>query len=205
MDGYISGNETAHLSNTLQLLAKIVPLTKNDPMWWRWIAIALHNAIQGACVARLTHTDGTGALTERATIGLQTYDSALSSGRGFGYRPPYPEEGLAPLKELLKRLPAPVGPINITANPPTPSTFGWHMKTLDSLRHDFMHTLHRSHDVEISGMPALLLSGVNLVHEVLELPMKRRPNDAEIDPSSALVQLRSVIAATFPETVSDKR
>lgn len=80
---------------SVDLLARLMQPVEREPLLWKWIIIAAHNALQGAMVCALSGTDGTGALGDasarKVLDWLRTQDG------------PHPEPWMADFPLLVDR------------------------------------------------------------------------------------------------------
>jgi hypothetical protein len=61
MSGWLRTDEYEEIRDTLRACRHFLVLAKSDITYWKWVFIALHNAVQGCMVVALTGTDRFGA------------------------------------------------------------------------------------------------------------------------------------------------
>ena len=53
---WIRTDEAEDAAGSVRHALRAGEMTANDPQAWKWVALALHSALQGACVCHLTTT-----------------------------------------------------------------------------------------------------------------------------------------------------
>ena len=123
-------------------------LTAGDVKAWKWLIIALHSALQGACVCALRGHDTTGVevLREQSRTEMLHWLQVASRNNPSV---PVPEQRLAPLRDLFDRVRRP-------RYLPTPHTLGASVdmvadvKELNRVRNTFIHFLPGGLSSEVS-------------------------------------------------------
>lgn len=65
-DAWINTNEAEDVAGSIRHVLRTAQFTQADPMAYKWVLLALHSALQGACVCHLTTTAQLlGAITQR--------------------------------------------------------------------------------------------------------------------------------------------
>lgn len=123
--------------------------------YWKWVVLALHNAIQGFMVLALRSSNGLSTLKENvATTWLTAYREGVE----------YPKEELDWFPNLYKKIKSDAILMYVHSKKYIPSgSQGLSIKTLNSLRNEFIHFLPRSWYLEVSGLPAISLDCLTLV------------------------------------------
>jgi len=96
---WIDTDEAEDVAGSIRHVERCMSLVSQDEQTWKWISLALHSAIQGACICHL--------VTMAAPIGVVTEKNA---GKGLKYfeesrNNPHvepPETYIMPLPDLLK-------------------------------------------------------------------------------------------------------
>lgn len=126
----------------------------DDPLAWKWVALALHSALQGACVCHLTITASpVGALTKKSTDEWWAYLNAPPKSDL-----PRPKTVLMALPDLLKavRRPNSAGDrSNAAGIAVSDDELAWLRRFHDTVRNQFVHFAPMGWSIEVSGIPEL--------------------------------------------------
>ena len=173
-DSFVRTDEFKDVRASLLLLQHALHATPEEPAYWKWAILAAHSAVQSACVCILTRTDGGGALTDESEEKLLYYhdtESQRAGARAAGgelasEKLAYPNERVASLPELLRRLPCGMK-IDIPGKGGTPKDRPTaDFKMLHSLRNKFTHFKSVGLSIEIADLLRILERAVNLVEEI---------------------------------------
>lgn len=130
----------------LEMTAEQLSHVLDDPYRWKWVVIALHNALQAFLVHSCSGTDLLGAMTTKyQRQWREAYDRGEILDR---------EGRLAPVGELVERARSLRGYIYMTPLPPNDEQDTAVMK-LGSWRDTFVHYKPMGLTIEISGFPAI--------------------------------------------------
>ncbi|OYX03628.1 MAG: hypothetical protein B7Z12_09665 [Caulobacter vibrioides] len=161
-------NEAEDVAGSVRHVLRCWPLIPDDPHVWKWIALALHSAIQGACVAHLVTTARpVGAVTDRnAKEWMEYFERSRTED---GLLPP--RTYLMALPDLLKsaRKPDSAGsgaassPIRINDNE-LGGLEGFH----NEVRNQFVHFEPMGWSIEVSGMAHLAALIGRLLSEIID-------------------------------------
>ena len=96
---WVQTDEAEDVAASLRHAIRCRQFTADDPQAWKWVALALHSALQGACVCHLVTTASpVGAVTKRnAAEWLAYFDASRSDPAA---KPP--QSYLMALPDLLK-------------------------------------------------------------------------------------------------------
>lgn len=140
-------------------------MVDDDPLAWKWVALALHSALQGACVCHLTITASpVGALTKKSTEEWWTYLNAPP-----GNDLPRPKTVLMALPDLLKAVRRPnsvgdrSGPSGIAVSD---AELAWLRRFHEAVRNQFVHFAPMGWSLEVSGIPGIGALTARIVAEV---------------------------------------
>lgn len=98
-DNWIHTDEVEDVVGSIRHVIRAAEFVDEDAQAWKWVVLALHSALQGACVCHLTGTAAPiGAVTERNTNEWLTY---LEESRNNPNAKP-PKAYLMVLPDLLK-------------------------------------------------------------------------------------------------------
>ena len=137
-----------------------------DPLTWKWYALALHSAIQGACVCHLvTTTTPMGAVTRKNAAEWANYSEELRSNP----EAKSPRTYLMEFPELLKAIRKP----NSAGDGRTgseiqlsDSDLNWLQRFHDEIRNQFTHFEPRAWSLEVSGLPGLASTGCRIISDI---------------------------------------
>jgi hypothetical protein len=157
---WLRTNEVQEFIGALEFAAEILPSVSRRPIRWKWAIIALHNALQGACVCAIRGADTSGICVLDRT-GAAAMWQWLNVDSRKSPRPPPPEEKLATTLELYKR----VKKNGYLQNPLVADAHrDYDIRKLNALRNDFIHFVPKGLSIELSGMPSI----VRTVHSCVE-------------------------------------
>ncbi len=181
-DNYFRTDEFEDVINSLELVELLSRDVNGHPQRWKWIVIAVHNALQGACICLLTNTAGTGALNGKSTERLLERLNEDWDGDA-----PWPDEFVAPFGELLKRLPDDLE-IILPNSLELDAGFGLvaDMNRLRYLRNNFLHFSPKSWLIELAGLPRIIGHAIDLSERISGSNKFQRVNRFRDLPVSAL-------------------
>lgn len=120
-----------------------------DPYRWKWVLIAVHNAVQGFMVLALRR--GNGLLALRNDIAAERLKAHRKGG-------PFPKEKLDNFLNLYAKIKADVAAGYVDSKPFTPgSTHDRNMKKLNELRNEFIHFVPKGWSLELAGLPSICI------------------------------------------------
>ena len=163
-----------------------------NPMNWKWLLIAVHNALQGALVCVLSDSHGTGALTEKSMKAVWDWYEARSDDPTATH----PKEWLAPPLELYERAKQENYMREFGGSPIiTTRDQDDDIRRLNALRREFAHYTPRLWSIECAGLPRIVLSTTAVVEGLLKHPaLSCRFREAQADRAQrAIHQLRDKI------------
>jgi|SRR5690606_1970863 hypothetical protein len=170
-DGYLRTDEFEDVHASLTLLRGVLERILEEPALWKWAVIAGHSALQGACVCILTQTDGLGALTDKSTRELteKLYGETDRGRKMDEDSVAWPEERIAELPELLKRLP---GELKVSLPGRNARSYGYELpgdlRRLHEFRNKFTHFASISWSIQIAGLPRIIGRAVDLTRRIVE-------------------------------------
>jgi hypothetical protein len=141
-DKWIRFDEFEDAVLALELVALLSKDVRAHPSYWKWIIIAMQNAVQGAMALSLMGTDGCGALTSNSR---QKNREWLSNPQGDR-----PQRVMAPYKELLGR----VQNSQFVNGPPLvlPEEDLRNLERLNELRREFAHFNPKAWGIQLRYM-----------------------------------------------------
>ncbi len=192
---YLRVDEREDAINALEHAAHTVETLEKHPLDWKWVIIAIHNALQGALVCTLSGTHGTGALNDKSMQKMWEWFEASRTDSNAHY----PKEWLAPLFELYERAKKQdyMGefggqPLNTTEEQDED------VKRLNNLRRNFMHFTPKGWSIETAGLPRITLNATTIIETLL---LSHPANTFRFDPEhkarveQAIEKLRSFLSA----------
>jgi len=143
-------------------------LATTDPHAWKWVLVALHSALQGACVCHLTGTaQPVGALTDRNT---QEWLNYLHNSRDDP-NVTIPKVRLLALPSLLNKVRKP-NTIGSGAQAPgieiSDEELRWLNRFHYQIRNQFIHFSPMGWTLELSGVPGLCVLIARIIGTVLD-------------------------------------
>ena len=182
---WIRTDETEDVAASLRHALKSLSFVEADDQAWKWVALALHSALQGACVCHLVTTASpVGAVTERnAKEWLDYFEASRIDPKLVS-----PQTYLMTLPDLLKtvRKPRSAGdasnPEGVTL---TDSELEWLKHFHDVIRNQFIHFEPLGWSIEVSGIPKVGVLIARIIREILDMGWAFRHQ--ELDWHSAVV------------------
>jgi hypothetical protein len=152
---WIATDEAEDVAGSVRHALRCLELVNQDDQAWKWVALSLHSALQGACVCHLTTTAvPIGAVTERNAREWWQYFEASRGDRTI--RPP--ETYVLPLPDLIKavRKPKSAGDCSEGSGVQiSDSEVEWLCRFHSTIRNQFVHFSPLGWSIDVSGMPAL--------------------------------------------------
>lgn len=153
LNGCESTNESTFLSST-DLLALVAPRLRKSPIDWKWMILAAHNGAQGALVCAIQDTSGTNILARQSAGEMLNWLETLQGER--------PKERLADFVMLVKKF---------RKQYPSVLTVEQHrlvLKLHREFRNKFAHFTPTHWSIEISILPALVGSAIDLIEIAMQ-------------------------------------
>lgn len=167
MTEWLKFDEREDLINTLQHAAQISSTLAATPMNWKWMLIAIHNALQGTLVCVLSGSHGTGALSTKSARAIWDWYEAPSEDP----RAKHPKEWLAPPLELYARAKQQDYMNEFGGSPiSTTSDEDHDVLQLNRLRRGLAHYTPRLWDIETAGLPRIVLNTLGVIERLLGHP-----------------------------------
>ena len=163
-NNWVRTDEAEDVAGSIRHILRCWPQTSEDPQTWKWIALAIHSALQGACVCHLTTTARPfGAVTERNAAEWSAY---FSEPEG---KPP--ETQLMALPDLLKEVRKSNSAGNAgdgTSIRVNDSELQWLQRFHKQIRNQFIHFAPMGWSIETSGLAGLAHLASRIIGEVLD-------------------------------------
>ncbi len=202
MPEYLRVDEREDAINALEHAVEISLTLEDKPLNWKWVIVAIHNALQGALVCTLSGTHSTGALSDKSMKGMREWFEASRTDPDA----PYPIEWLATPLKLYERAKDPAYMQEFGGLPlRTSQEQDNDVKRLNNLRIEFIHFTPKGWSIESIGLPRIILNATAII-EMLMLSHPACTHRLEREQSArvqrAIATLRELlpIAATETET-----
>jgi hypothetical protein len=164
---WLHTDEDEDVAASIRHALRSLRFVSDDIQAWKWVALSLHSALQGACVCHLVTTAvPIGAVTKQNAKEWISYFEACRDDEEV--RPP--RTYLLSLPDLLKevRKPHSAGDrSNECGIAITDSELAWLRRFHDEIRNQFSHFEPRGWTVEISGLPQLGSVISRIIRDVL--------------------------------------
>lgn len=166
--GVVETNEAQDVAGSVRHAIKCWEFTNNDQHAWKWVILALHGALQGACVCHLVTTARpVGAVTNDNRIEWIDYFEKSRSDRALKK----PKTKLMALPDLLKavRKPNSVGQYCGINHQVTISDheLQWLVRIHNEFRNQFVHFNPTGWVFEVSGMPKLAQLIARIIKDIM--------------------------------------
>ena len=179
MENWITTDEADDVAGSIRHALLSFDATSKDDHAWKWVALSLHSALQGACICHLTTSASPlGAVTKRNTAEWLNYFEISRSDPSAKA----PETFLMPLPDLLKKVRQPhsagdrSNEIGIIISD---QELVWLRDFHDGIRNQFTHFEPMSWSIEISGIPRLAELAARIITEILGLGYAFRHKERE--------------------------
>jgi hypothetical protein len=147
-------DEHTDVLSSTDLLALMGPRLKKSPSDWKWMILAAHNGVQGALVCAIQDSSSTNILNKQSAIEMLSWLDTLEGDR--------PKEHLADfsmlVKKFRKKYPAVL----------TPEQHRKILKLHREFRNKFAHFTPTHWSIEISMLPVLLESAIDLIEAAMQ-------------------------------------
>lgn len=155
MEILLKTNEFEEAVSSLQTLSEFLSSMDDDLYRWKWIILALHQALQGFMVLALRSSDGLRPLKDKsAAAWLQAHREGQE----------YPKEELDTFLNLYKKIKSDRMLFYIHSRKFVPTgNEGRSVRKLNSLRNDFIHFLPRTFLMEVNGLPRICLDCISII------------------------------------------
>lgn len=153
---YLKTNELNESVKALEIVAYFLPKVISENYFWKWIIIALHNAVQGFMVCALKGSNGLNVLKDNVK------DKWLDAYRNNCGN--YPIEILDTYLNLYKKTKGDMMVMYFISRKFIPQgQQGWSIKKLNFLRNKFIHFLPEGWFLEISGLPDIINDCISFI------------------------------------------
>jgi hypothetical protein len=176
---WVHTDEAEDVAGSIRHALRCRQFASDDPQAWKWVALALHSALQGACVCHLVTTASPlGAVTKENAGEWLAYFEASRTNPNISP----PKTYLLSLPDLLKaaRKSQSAGDGTNTAGVKvTDQELQWLRRFHDDIRNQFVHFQPRGWSLEVSGVPALGEVIARIIGEILDIGWAFRHTDKD--------------------------
>lgn len=167
-EAWVQTDEAEDVAGSVRHALRSRQFTGDDSQAWKWVALALHSAVQGACVCHLvTSASPVGAVTKQnAGEWLEYLERSRIDGEARA-----PRTYLLSLPGLLKaaRKPHSAGDrSNANGVRVTDSELSWLCRFHDDVRNQFVHFEPRGWSLEVSGIPGLAQLISRIIGDIID-------------------------------------
>lgn len=164
---WVKTDEAEDVAGSIRHALRVATFLQEDPQAWKWVMLALHSALQGACVCHLTTTAApVGALTKQNTVEwlkfLEQRDPEAQA----------PKTYLMGLPDMLKavRKPHSAGDCsNDTGILISDVELTWLRDLHGEVRNQFVHFEPMGWSIEVSGVPEFARTVARILSEMLDM------------------------------------
>jgi len=164
---WVRTDEAEDVAGSIRHALRCMNFVSDDPQAWKWVILALHAALQGACVCHLTTTASPlGAVTRKnASEWLAYFDESRSNTKIKS-----PKTKLMAFPDLLKevRKPNSAGDrSNSDGIAIEDSELEWLIRIHCEFRNQFTHFSPTGWSFEVSGVPEIARLTARIIRDIL--------------------------------------
>lgn len=167
VENWIHTDEAEDVAGAIRQALRSYQDTKVDEQAWKYMLIALHSALQGACVCHLSTTaQPIGAITDKNTAEWMKY---FEESRTNPAAEPPEKTYLLNAYDLAKRIRMPnsAGDGAPNAVTITDAELQWIKRIHDEVRNEFIHFSPKGWSLEVSGIPELAKLVSRIIGEII--------------------------------------
>jgi hypothetical protein len=168
-ENWIRANEVKDVTGSIRHVIRTARFLNEDPDAWKWVTLALHSALQGACVCHLTTTAvPVGAVTESNTRKWLAYFEKVRTDPNAKA----PQTYLMPLPGLLEAVRKPYSAgdrSNAAGIAISDSELAWLLRIHEQLRNQFVHFGPMGWSIEVSGIPDVAKLIARIIGDMLSI------------------------------------
>lgn len=152
---YLRTDEWQEAVSALESVAEFAEKVSIDPYRWKWVIIAVHNAVQGFMVLALRRGSGLMALKDKvAQKWLEAYERGET----------YPEEKLDTFLNLYTKIKSPKMCCYGHSKHFLPTVNNDRsMKRLNEFRNEFIHFVPKGWSLQLEGLPDICLNCLSVL------------------------------------------
>lgn len=169
VENWVRTDEAEDVAGSIRHALRVIDYVREDPLAWKWFAMALHSALQGACICHLTTTAAPiGAVTDRnASSWLKYFEDSRSN---LNAKPP--KTYLMTLPDLMKAVRKPYSAgdkSNANGVAISESELVRLCQFHENIRNQFVHFEPMVWSIEVSGMPGIAHLIARIVEEIVQV------------------------------------
>jgi len=167
-DHWIRTDEAEDVAGSIRHALRCAGYVAEDPQAWKWAALALHSALQGACVCHLTTSFvPVGAVTPRNAAEWISFSEKSRSDPDA--RPPRTQlMGLPDLLKAVRKANSAGDRSNNAGIALADAELAWLIRFHDTVRNQFVHFEPMGWSVEVSGIPAIGALVARIIGDILD-------------------------------------
>ena len=161
---WLRTNEIEEFIDALQHCAELASGLALNTRRWKWIIIAIHNALQGACTCALRGID-TAGINIRSTANAKAFFGRLNLTPEKRKVRPEPSEYLANLMTLYER----IQQVQFIPEPHclrVTEFMSRDVRQLNDIRNEFIHFMPKGLSLELSGMTRIVRTCCNVIEHL---------------------------------------
>jgi hypothetical protein len=174
---WLTTDEADDVAGSIRHALRSAAFLADDPQSWKWVALALHSALQGACVCHLTTTAAPlGAVTKANATDWVTY---FEASRTHPQAKP-PQTKLMALPALLKavrKARSAGNSSNEAGIAVSDKELSWLRYFHDVVRNQFVHFEPMGWSLEVSGIPAIAALTARIINDIADAGWAFRHQD----------------------------
>ena len=179
METWVRTDEEEDVAGSIRHVIRTAGFEGDDPQAWKWVVVALHSALQGACVCHLTTTAApVGAVKKKNAIEWLDY---FDRSRTDPIATP-PKTDLMGFLDLLKEVRKPNsagGASSLTRIPITDSELNWLTRFHTEIRNQFTHFEPVGWSIDMAGIPEIAKLIARIIEDILDAGWAFRHRGAE--------------------------
>lgn len=191
-DVWISTDEAEDVAGSIRHALLCFEQTNSDEQAWKWLALSLHSALQGACVCHLVTTASPiGATTVKNAAEWFNYHESQRSGENVKA----PQTRLMNLPDLLKAIREPNSAgdrSNVIGVNLDDSELKWLTRFHTDIRNQFTHFEPMGWSIEVSGLTQIAALAARIIEEITGFgwAFRHKPQDWRLALGTDLTKLR---------------
>jgi hypothetical protein len=159
---WIETDETMEAINALEMLYEILLQVPENPYYWKWAIIVIHNTLQNFMVLALTDCNITNILEKSCKEKWIANNEHQSREKPIKLK-------LASFLDLYTRIKSDEMKIKTISKVFTPSgTQDYSIRKINRFRNNFIHFIPKSWLIEKSGLPKIFLDAVSIIKFLVE-------------------------------------
>lgn len=174
---WLETDEAEDVAASVRHALRASAMVADDPQAWKWVALALHSALQGACVCHLvTSATPIGVVTERNAGEWLAYFE--DSRTGPDAKPPRTQlMSLPGLLKAIRKAHSSGDRINEAAVPLSGAELAWLSRFHRTIRNQFVHFAPVGWSIEVSGIPELGRLVARVISDIAQIGYAFRHKD----------------------------